>query len=125
MPRPIWKAANKDRVYLMAQLRTILQGHRGKKSAIRGGDLARQLGMNDDRQIRDCIASLVEDGLEVGSTTESPYGYFLWATVDESYESIRSLENRISADQKRLAYMKRNAKRTFGADAVPIQGSMM
>ena len=118
--RPNWIPSNHDRVQLLADVRAILQSHRGKRNAIQGTELARALHMPDDRSVRIVIRDLIHDGLPVASSTVEPAGYYLVANGEEAAEYLAVLDSRAREDEAR----KRDFEKACKDLAVPIQGGM-
>lgn len=94
-----------DRLRLRAKLLSMLQ--HGKQNAIRGSELARLLGENDDRKIRLMIEELITEGIPIASSVSEPMGFFIIKNGDEASEYIRTLRNRIRENEKRLEAFER------------------
>jgi len=75
---------------------------RGRRSAIRGKDLAWQFGYGDDRVVRLIIRELIADGYPIASAVSEPMGFFLAINEHEAAGYIRVLKERIKEDQSRL-----------------------
>ena len=86
---------------MKAELKHILEGHHGRRSAITGRELARRFGQRDDRKIRLIIRELIAEGLPVASSTEPPAGYFLVETWQEVEEYAQSVRDRLINDALR------------------------
>jgi hypothetical protein len=90
------------------QLKSILERHEGREMAISSRELSRLMG-EEDRAIRLTIEDLIEEGLPVVSTTESPAGYFIPLSLDEAKEYTRSLRSRAVRIFLRSRKVKQNA----------------
>jgi predicted DNA-binding transcriptional regulator YafY len=87
---------------LKIELRHILERHQGRNTAVTGEFLARIVGQRN-RQVRQILEELIEDGLPIVSTSEPPAGYFLAISHKEAEEHLTSLQTRIEA----LSHRKR------------------
>lgn len=90
-----------ERLEIARFLRRCLQ--RGRRNAIRGKELAFQLGLRDDRKIRLVIRELIAAGWPIASSVTEPMGFYLVANGDEAADYIRILKERIKEDESRLA----------------------
>jgi len=73
-----------------------------KENARTGKELARILGMKDDRMIREIILELIEEGMPIASSVKPPYyGYFIADTPEEVEEYTRVLQSRLKGDAYR------------------------
>ena len=75
---------------------------RGRKSAIRGKDLAWQWGYGDDRVVRLIIRELIAEGYPIAAAVSEPMGFFLAINEHEALDYARVLKERIKEDQARL-----------------------
>ena len=75
---------------------------KGRSNAIRGKDLAHQLGERDDRKIRLVIRELISEGVPVASAVSEPMGFYIVANEYEAADYIRVLKERIKEDSARL-----------------------
>ena len=75
---------------------------RGRRNAVRGRDLAHQLGQNDDRKIRLIIRELISEGVPIASAVSEPMGFYIVANEQEAASYIRVLKERIREDGARL-----------------------
>jgi len=94
---------------LKTELRYILERHEGRDRAITGGELARMLGHQEDRVIRQIIRELIAEGLPVASTTKPPAGYFLVTSYEEAREYADSIKSRLIEDALRRRDFRRAA----------------
>jgi hypothetical protein len=95
---------------LKQELRSILERHQGRDSAITGESLARMVGQRN-RQVRAMLEELIENGLPIVSTSEPPAGYFLATSHKEAEEHLLSLQTRI----EHLSHRKRKVLDNVGA----------
>ena len=65
---------------------------KGEKHAIKKSDLARICNLNE-REMREVINELIEDGLPVCSRTGNPAGYFIAETPEELRASIETIDH--------------------------------
>jgi hypothetical protein len=96
-------------------LLTILEQHRGKRNAVKGADLARELRQRDDRLVRILIRELIAEGVPVSSSVGEPQGFYLVATPAEAQEYIAVLEARIREDEARLRDFRKAVEVSLGA----------
>jgi hypothetical protein len=104
-----------ERSRMAKSLLTILEAHRGKRNAVKGADLARELGQRDDRLVRILIRELIAEGVPVASSVGDPQGFYLVATPGEAQEYMAVLEARIREDEARLRDFRRAAEASLGA----------
>ena len=114
-----WTPTATDRTRLMAQVRNMLRP--GRQSAIPGKELARHLGLSEDRAIRIVIRDLIADGVPVASATDNPAGYYIVANGSEAADYLGTLRNRIREDEGRYRDFEK-ATRTL---EIPVQGAML
>lgn len=101
--------------------KTILESLRfGKRSAIKGSELARVLGERDDRRVRVAIRELIAEGKPIASSVTEPMGYFIVSNEFEAVDYIRVLNERIKEDTSRLE----DFKKAVCNYAIPEQYSM-
>jgi len=93
---------------------------RGRAAAIRGKDLAWQLGYGDDRKIRLIIRELIAEGVPIASSVSEPMGFYIVANEHEAADYIRVLKERIKEDMNRLHDFE---KATSHLD-IPIQSGL-
>ena len=86
-------ATRPNKTDIKRELRTILGRHIGRDSAITGESLARMVGQRN-RQVRQVLEDLIEEGLPIVSTSEPPAGYFLATSHKEAEEHTESLHSR-------------------------------
>lgn len=86
-------AVKTNKAELKTELRHILERHIGRDSAITGESLARMVGQRN-RQVRQVLEDLIDDGLPVLSTSEPPAGYFIAESLSEAREYTESLRSR-------------------------------
>jgi len=106
-------ATRLNKVELKRELRTILERHIGRSSAITGESLARMVGQRN-RQVRAMLEELIEDGLPIVSTSEPPAGYFLANSHKEAEEYTESLYTRAMALLHRQKKVKDNVELYLG-----------
>jgi hypothetical protein len=104
-----------EKARMSKSILAILEQHRGKRSAIKGADLARELKQRDDRLIRMVIRDLIAQGVPVSSSVSEPMGFYLVVTPREAEEYIAVLEARIREDEARLRDFKRAVEAALGA----------
>jgi len=75
---------------------------RGRQNAVRGKELAHQLGQHDDRKIRLIIRELISEGVPIASAVSEPMGFYIVANEHEAANYIRGLKERIREDGARL-----------------------
>lgn len=66
----------------------------GREKALPGPLLARRLGFNDDRIVRQAIRELIADRVPVASAVTKPYGYFIAQTQAEVISYAADLKSR-------------------------------
>lgn len=86
-------ATRLNKTELKRQLAHLLERHMGRASAITGESLARMVGQRN-RQLRQVIEELIEDGMPIVSTSEPPAGYFIASSHKEAEEHTESLKSR-------------------------------
>lgn len=86
-------ATRLNKTELKTQLRHILLRHMGRASAITGESLSRQVGQRN-RQVRQLLEDLIDEGLPIVSTSEPPAGYFIPTSLAEAKEYTESLRTR-------------------------------
>lgn len=64
----------------------IIQHHIGQENAIKAGDIAKRLGLSNDRLVREAVRQLRKDGRLILSTCKPPYGYYIAADIGEWFE---------------------------------------
>lgn len=127
-PRPIWQLTPTEERELPHRVLELLKQHRGAARAIKGDDMAALLGyVNDrgepqDRQIRQVIEHLLDDGVLIASSVHEPYGYFLVEALEEIEPYRATLKSRAVKNLKRLANFDRGVRAKFGGQyALPLQ----
>ncbi len=98
---------------LQAQVKDIINNHRGRWLAITGGRLAEIFGFENDRAIRKAIEDLIDDGFPIYSVTESPAGYFFPSSVEEARQYSKALQKRAVRIFLRRRYIIRSAARYY------------
>ena len=88
-----------DQVELIFKLRGMIP--HGAQNAIKGKELAIQLGQYDDRKIRAAITEMIERGIPIASSVSEPFGYYICNNEFEAYDYIKVLESRKSEIEKR------------------------
>jgi hypothetical protein len=88
----------------------IIRQHQGHDHAIRAMDLARELGLTDDRKVQLAIEDLIEEGTPVCSSCSHPMGYYLPVSAEEAEEYKRQLRSRAIGNYHRY----KNFKVAFG-----------
>ena len=101
----------------MSHLSSLLRFHLGKANAITGKELAKRLGQDDDRAIREEIRELISQGIPIAASTQPPYGYYIVETMDEAEQYMRQLKNRLINDALRRRDFKKAAERTLNKEA--------
>jgi len=86
-------ATRLNKTDIKRELRTILGRHTGRDSAITGESLARMVGQRN-RQVRQILEDLIEEGLPIVSTSEPPAGYFIATSHKEAEIHTESLHSR-------------------------------
>ena len=66
----------------------------GKENARTGKELARILGLRDDRLVRHAIRGLIAEGLPIISSVQPPYGYYIADNANEVIEHLGELRHR-------------------------------
>ncbi len=79
----------------------------GKAHAIPGHVLAKRLGHNNDRTIREEIRDLIASGFAIASSNSKPMGFYLAESPEEVEEYMAVLQGRLVED----AYRRRDFKR--------------
>lgn len=90
---------------------------RGKRNAQTGKELAKLLGFNDDRIIRQAIRELIANGIPIASSVQKPYGYFIAESFQEAKEYMSVLKSRLVED----AYRRRDFKQAAQSVLKPEQ----
>lgn len=93
---------------------------RGRRNAVRGKELARELRLPDDRKIRLVIRELISEGVPVASAVSEPMGFYIVANEHEAADYIRVLKERIREDAARL----RDFEKAVDHLNVPEQGQL-
>ncbi len=101
----------------MSHLLSLLKLHLGKANAITGKELARILGEDNDRAIREEIRDLISQGIPIAASTQSPYGYYIVQTMDEAEQYMGQLKNRLINDALRRRDFKKAAVQTLNKEA--------
>ena len=101
----------------MSHLLSLLRLHLGRSEAITGRELARILGQDDDRAIREEIRDLISQGIPIAASTQPPYGYYIVETMDEAEEYMKQLKNRLINDALRRRDFKKAARSTLNKEA--------
>lgn len=82
----------------------------GKEKARRAVDIAHEIGINDDRAVRETVHDLRCRGEAVAS---SSHGFFIPATLKEAEESLAELRQRIKAQSVSAAGYHRGLRAMF------------
>lgn len=94
---------------------------RGRRNALRGKELARELRQPDDRKIRLVIRELISEGVPVASAVSEPMGFYIVANEHEAADYIRVLKERIREDTARL----QDFEKAVSDFSVPEQGTLL
>jgi hypothetical protein len=79
----------------------------GRNNAIKVEDLMTLIPLND-REIRRVVQHLVNEGNHpIGSTTNSPYGFYMIVDVEDYLEAVRNLINRKTKLQERIESLRK------------------
>lgn len=106
-------------VALQAQVLAIMGRHVGAETAIQARAIARDVGMRDDRAVREAIRQLRRDGHLILSSVGSHPGYYMAANVEEWRAFCDSnLRPRAFDILETVKAMTAAAGRTFGAPGV-------
>ena len=101
--------------------RAVLQRlRRGRRSAVRGKEMARELRLPDDRKIRLVIRELISEGVPIASAVSEPMGFYIVINEHEAADYIRVLKERIREDTARL----RDFEKAVAHFNVPEQGHL-
>lgn len=92
----VTQTVTQNKIELKRELRHILERHIGRDSAITGESLARMVGQRN-RQVRQILEDLIEEGLPIVSTSEPPAGYFIATCHEEAIKNTDSLYTRAMA----------------------------
>lgn len=98
---------------LKTELRNILDRHIGRDRAITGDTLAKMVRQGN-RQVRQAIEELIDEGLPVISTSQHPAGYFIPTSLAEAKEHTESLRTRALALFVRSRQVRRNTALYLG-----------
>ena len=101
----------------MSHLSSLLKFHLGKSRAITGKQLAKILGQEEDRAIREEIRELISQGIPIAASTQPPYGYYIVETMEEAEQYMKQLKNRLINDALRRRDFKKAAARTLNKEA--------
>jgi biotin operon repressor len=101
----------------LSHLSSLLRLHLGRVNAISGKELARILGEDDDRAIREEIRELIGQGIPIAASTQPPYGYYIVKTQEEAEQYMNQLKNRLINDALRRRDFKKAVKRTLNKEA--------
>ncbi len=113
-----------DKLKIRKFLLTCLQY--GRRNAIRGKELAKIFGSEDDRHIRVMIDELIEEGMPIAAAVSElkgggGVGFFICETDEEVAAYIQVLKNRERETMlRRLAFEKASAN-----FSPPEQGSLL
>jgi len=78
----------------------------GRDNAIKVEDLMRLIPLSD-REIRRVVQHLVNEGNHpIGSTTNSPYGFYMIVNADDYLEAVRNLISRKTKIQERIESLR-------------------
>tara|TARA_Y100000310_G_C20224142_1_gene597104 strand:+ start:297 stop:638 length:342 start_codon:yes stop_codon:yes gene_type:complete len=103
------------------RLKSILEHHQGRDSAITRRELRHILEYHDDRHLRLMIRELIAEGLPVVSRTDKPAGYFLPITRQELDGGRETLRSYIIEECKRLRDLKKFGTRYLeGAEQIRL-----
>jgi hypothetical protein len=78
---------------LKRQIQTVLERHQGRSRAITRRELRRvlEIPLSQDRQLRDLIAEMRNEGIPVIFATERPQGYYIPQDLTELKEGMDNL----------------------------------
>ena len=84
----------------------VIKRHLGKDNAIKVEDLMDIVPLND-REIRRVVQYLVNmKQYPIGSTTNSPYGFYMIVNIEDYLEAIKNLSNRKSKLIERIQSLR-------------------
>ena len=76
----------------------------GKENAVTGKELAKTMGLPNDRAVRQAIRELIADRVPIASSVTPPYGYFITRNEEEATKYLAVLKSRLVED----AYRRRD-----------------
>lgn len=100
-------ATRLNKTELKRELRHIFSRHVGRDRAITGESLSRMVGQRN-RQVRQLLEDLIDEGLPIVSTSEPPAGYFIPESMAEAKKYTESLRTRALALFIRSRKVRRN-----------------
>ena len=74
---------------------SILMGHKGRDSAIKGSEITKMVGQRSDREVRIILRDLIAEGLPIASSVTEPYGYFIIETQQERNDYLALTRSRL------------------------------
>lgn len=84
----------------------VIKRHLGKENAIKVEDLMDIVPLND-REIRRVVQYLVNvKQYPIGSTTNSPYGFYMIINIEDYLEAVKNLSNRKSKLIERIQSLR-------------------
>ena len=83
------------------EIHAILLQHHGRQNAITGMAIAHKLGFKENREVRRAIRGLINDGVPIASTTESPAGYYIIINREEVDIYMKRLRDLLIEDARR------------------------
>ena len=100
------KSMNEQERKYSNKILSVIKKHLGKENAIKVDDLMSIVPLND-REIRRVVQYLVNNKqYPIGSTTNSPYGFYIIVDIEDYLEAVKNLMNRKSKLVERIQSLR-------------------